>query len=138
MSGSRFECLNPNIFPVRPRPVGTQCSSRLDLVEKGLVLWLQQKTPFGGARCLERRCHYYGKLPNESFGVWATSAGDVNNDGLGDVIVGGPRFHLNGVDTGRAYIFYGPVSGSMIAAEADVIIFGGSAARGLICKRLIS
>src|SRR5438093_6124966 len=65
-----------------------------------------------------------GSFPNESFGAWVASAGDVNNDGVKDIIVGAPRFPLNGVDTGRAYIFYGPVSGSMIATEADAIIFG--------------
>ena len=65
-----------------------------------------------------------GSFPNESFGAWVASAGDVNNDGVQDIIVGAPRFPLNGADTGRAYIFYGPVAGSMIATNADVIIFG--------------
>jgi hypothetical protein len=65
-----------------------------------------------------------GSFPNESFGAWVASAGDVNNDGVQDIIVGAPRFPLNGADTGRAYIFYGPVAGSMIATDADVIIFG--------------
>jgi hypothetical protein len=51
-------------------------------------------------------------------------AGDVNGDGINDVIVGAPRFPLNGVDTGRAYVFYGPISGSLIATQADVTIFG--------------
>jgi hypothetical protein len=41
MFGSRFQCSNPNIFPVRPRPIEAWCSTRLDLVEKGFLLWLQ-------------------------------------------------------------------------------------------------
>jgi hypothetical protein len=65
-----------------------------------------------------------GSFSNESFGAWVASAGDVNNDGVQDIIVGAPRFPLNGAGTGRAYIFYGPVTGSMIATDADVIIFG--------------
>jgi len=65
-----------------------------------------------------------GSFSNESFGAWVASAGDVNNDGVQDIIVGAPRFPLDGADTGRAYIFYGPVSGSMVATEADAIIFG--------------
>ena len=60
----------------------------------------------------------------DSLGISVASAGDVNNDGVQDIIIGAPRFPLNGADTGRVYIFYGPVSGSMIATEADVIIFG--------------
>ena len=65
-----------------------------------------------------------GSFPNESFGASVASAGDVNGDGVNDIIVGAPRFPLNGNDTGRAYIFYGPVAGSLIATDADVIIFG--------------
>ena len=60
----------------------------------------------------------------DNLGISVASAGDVNNDGVQDIIIGAPRFPLNGADTGRVYIFYGPVSGSMIATEADVIIFG--------------
>ena len=65
-----------------------------------------------------------GSFPNESFGAWVASAGDMNGDGIPDLIVGAPRFPLNGNDTGRAYIFYGPVAGSLIATDADAIIFG--------------
>ena len=65
-----------------------------------------------------------GSFPNESFGAWVASAGDVNDDGVQDIIVGAPRFPLNGADTGRAYIFYGPIAGSMIATDAEVIIVG--------------
>ena len=65
-----------------------------------------------------------GSFDNESFGASVAMAGDVNGDGINDVIVGAPRFPLNGVDTGRAYVFYGPISGSLIATQADVTIFG--------------
>jgi hypothetical protein len=65
-----------------------------------------------------------GSFPNESFGASVASAGDMNGDGIPDLIVGAPRFPLNGNDTGRAYIFYGPVAGSLIATDADAIIFG--------------
>ncbi|HEU0209138.1 MAG TPA: hypothetical protein VFQ78_09170 [Candidatus Udaeobacter sp.] len=65
-----------------------------------------------------------GSFANESFGASIASAGDVNGDGVNDIIIGAPRFPLNGADTGRAYIFFGPVAGSLIASQADVIIFG--------------
>src|SRR5438128_5805576 len=51
-----------------------------------------------------------GSFPNESFGASVASAGDVNGDGINDVIIGAPRFPLNGADTGRAYIFFGPIA----------------------------
>src|SRR5712691_5919566 len=65
-----------------------------------------------------------GSFSNESFGASVASAGDLNGDGINDVIVGAPRFPLNGADTGRAYVFFGPIAGSLIATEADAIIFG--------------
>ena len=65
-----------------------------------------------------------GSFSNESFGASVASAGDVNGDGINDVIVGAPRFPLDGVGPGRAYVFFGPIAGAMIATEADAILFG--------------
>lgn len=65
-----------------------------------------------------------GSFSNESFGASVASAGDLNGDGTNDLIIGAPRFPLDGADTGRAYVFYGPIAGSMIATDADAIIFG--------------
>ena len=65
-----------------------------------------------------------GSFANESFGASIASAGDINGDGVNDIIVGAPRFPLNGADTGRAYVFFGPVTGSLIATQANAIIFG--------------
>src|SRR6185369_17119076 len=64
-----------------------------------------------------------GSFSNESFGA-SVASGDLDGDGINDLIVGAPRFPLNGNDTGRSYVFYGPVAGSMIATDADAILFG--------------
>jgi len=64
-----------------------------------------------------------GSFANESFGA-SVASGDLDGDGISDLIVGAPRFPLNGADTGRAYVFYGPVAGSIIASDADAIVFG--------------
>ncbi len=52
------------------------------------------------------------------FGSAVSSAGDVNDDGFGDVIIGAP-LHLDesGSQTGRAFVFYGSESG--IGSSAD-------------------
>ena len=57
----------------------------------------------------------------------ATAMGDFNGDGYGDLVVGS-----NGYDTstalqnmGRAYVFWGPLSGTETPATADVIFVGG-------------
>jgi hypothetical protein len=65
-----------------------------------------------------------GSFDNESFGASIASAGDINGDGVNDIVIGAPRFPLNGAGTGRAYVFFGPVTGSLIATQADAIIFG--------------
>ncbi|MBK7305565.1 MAG: FG-GAP repeat protein [Chitinophagaceae bacterium] len=49
---------------------------------------------------------------NASFGRSVSSAGDVNGDGYGDVIIGAPNFD-DGVnaDEGRAFVYYGSATG---------------------------
>ena len=55
---------------------------------------------------------------NNFFGYSVSSAGDVNNDGYGDVVVGAYGYNSN---TGRAYVYYG---GSSMDNVADVTITG--------------
>jgi hypothetical protein len=57
----------------------------------------------------------------DNFGQSVSGAGDVNNDGFGDVIVGASGYSSN---TGRAYIYYG---GSSMNTVADVTMTGGAA-----------
>ena len=52
-----------------------------------------------------------GSQANAWFGFSVASAGDVNGDGLADVIVGAPDPYLLNVsetDVGRAFVYYGP------------------------------
>ena len=65
-----------------------------------------------------------GTFASESLGASVASAGDVNGDGVPDIVVGAPRFPLNGNGTGRAYVFYGPVMGVISAASANATLFG--------------
>ncbi|MFA5772076.1 MAG: FG-GAP-like repeat-containing protein, partial [Thermoplasmata archaeon] len=58
------------------------------------------------------------------FGYSVSTAGDVNNDGYDDVLVGAPRTTVGGqAYVGSAYIFYG--SASMASATAANITFYG-------------
>jgi hypothetical protein len=62
-----------------------------------------------------------GETANDLFGISVSSAGDVNNDGYDDVIVGAHWNDRNGGDAGSAYIYYG---GSDMDTTVDVILSG--------------
>ena len=61
---------------------------------------------------------------NELLGTSVSRAGDLNSDGVDDLVIGGPRPNLNGAGPGHAYVFFGPVTGRHSANEADVILQG--------------
>jgi hypothetical protein len=68
----------------------------------------------------------YGSNAGDLFGWSVADAGDVNNDGYDDIIIGAPGW---GADRGRAYIFHGRATSSWSAtydadADADVILTG--------------
>ncbi|PIZ54139.1 hypothetical protein COY26_00030 [Candidatus Woesearchaeota archaeon CG_4_10_14_0_2_um_filter_33_10] len=62
----------------------------------------------------------------DMFGIETASAGDVNGDGYSDVVVGALYSKVNGIFTGRAFIFYGSnnLLSSINSASADVRING--------------
>ena len=71
-----------------------------------------------------------GEAIRDSFGSGVGGAGDVNNDGRGDVLVGASTNDASGTDSGRAYIFSG-MDGSLIRplnAEAAGDGFGAGTA----------
>ena len=71
----------------------------------------------------------FGERSGDQLGAAVASAGDVNGDGLGDLIVGAPYFDVPGadeqpvLDVGRAYLVLGPATGVM----APVATFDGLA-----------
>src|SRR6266550_3848250 len=60
----------------------------------------------------------------DNLGISVASAGDVNNDGFDDIIIGARSNDTRGIQSGRVYLFYGPISGSLAATDADAIISG--------------
>jgi hypothetical protein len=58
-----------------------------------------------------------GGVPDESLGWSIASAGDVNGDGYGDVIVGAPWADYPEGNEGRAYVYYGSASGLSTTAD---------------------
>jgi FG-GAP repeat/Cep192 domain 4/Putative metal-binding motif len=69
---------------------------------------------------------FLGEAPWDIAGWPAASAGDVNGDGFGDLLIGAQWNDAGGVDAGAAYLWYGPVSGTHDLSDADVVIIGES------------
>jgi len=65
-----------------------------------------------------------GLTANDQFGISVSTAGDVNGDGYGDVIVGANLNDAGGSNAGRAYIYFG---GSSMNNTADIILTGAAA-----------
>ena len=65
-----------------------------------------------------------GEAADDRFGISVSSAGDLNGDGYGDVIVGASENDAGGVNAGRAYIYLG---GAVMNNTADVVLNGVAA-----------
>lgn len=52
-----------------------------------------------------------GTADNELFGWSISTAGDVNGDGFGDIVVGAPQYSNGEINEGRIYVFSGNTSG---------------------------
>jgi hypothetical protein len=64
-----------------------------------------------------------GGAANDRSGTSVAAAGDVNGDGLGDLIVGAPRTGFGG--NGRAFVVFGNTSGNAINLSAIATGSGG-------------
>ncbi|MEO1132080.1 MAG: hypothetical protein AAFX40_05160 [Cyanobacteria bacterium J06639_1] len=65
-----------------------------------------------------------GNSNTDEFGHILSSAGDLNGDGLNDLIVGAPFADANGEDSGRAYVIFGSDDG--FPAQLDVADLNGA------------
>ncbi|WP_420385204.1 FG-GAP-like repeat-containing protein [Roseivirga sp.] len=63
-----------------------------------------------------------GNQHNAFFGYGISTAGDVNNDGYDDIIIGAMGYDDGQSNTGRAYIYHG--SASRLSSSASLIING--------------
>ena len=71
-----------------------------------------------------------GEAAGDLVGVSVDTAGDVNGDGVDDLLLGASGEDTEATDAGAAYVLYGPVSGSFDLSLADVKITGWGAFDG--------
>jgi hypothetical protein len=81
----------------------------------------------GGTRLPDYDVKIMGANAGDQAGSSVDSAGDVDGDGFGDLIIGGPTSDVGGEDSGGAWLVFGPVSGTMDLNAADVQLSGGAA-----------
>ena len=65
-----------------------------------------------------------GANSGDLVGYAVANAGDVNNDGYDDLLIGGPEEDSGGNDAGAAWLFFGPVSTSVSVTAADATFQG--------------
>ncbi len=68
-----------------------------------------------------------GEAADDYFGARLASAGDLDGDGLGDIVVGAPRHDAGGTNTGAVYVFTTPPAGTVYASAADAKLTGSLA-----------
>jgi hypothetical protein len=67
-----------------------------------------------------------GDSASDEFGRDAVGV-DFDGDGFGDLVITAPASDANGTDSGSAYLFYGPLTGSALSAsDADLVLEGGT------------
>ena len=68
---------------------------------------------------------FSGEVADDEFGISVASAGDVDNDGYSDVIIGAHGNDAGGLDAGRVYVFSGQTGDTLYVftgeAEGDVM-----------------
>ena len=67
---------------------------------------------------------YTGRTSGDLVGYSVSAAGDVNNDGFADVLVGGPEEDTGGNDAGAAWLLLGPLDGDHSLQTADATFVG--------------
>lgn len=76
---------------------------------------------------------HVGEQANSHAGTTLASGGDLNGDGLPDMIVGAPDLDLDSPDVGAVYVVHGPAtySGSLSAAHSRLLGVEGAGRAGI-------
>ncbi|MFA6027846.1 MAG: integrin alpha, partial [Patescibacteria group bacterium] len=90
-----------------------------------------QATPYAGTISLaDADAEFTGEVAGDDAGISVSSAGDINNDGYDDIIIGAWFNNDGGSYAGAAYLIYGQAiqySGTISLADADAEFTGEAA-----------
>ena len=74
---------------------------------------------------------FEGEAAGDEAGEQVRSAGDTDDDGYADILIGGYQHEESATDEGAAYLFLGPVSGSLSLGSADARFLGETEDAGM-------
>ena len=83
--------------------------------------------PMVGTGLLADSLQLRGDMAGDAFGFAVAGVGDVNGDGLNDVLIGAPGEDSSGAEAGAAYLFYGPITENLDAIDAAAVFHGEAA-----------
>ncbi|MFC1598149.1 integrin alpha [Patescibacteria group bacterium] len=78
----------------------------------------------GDLRLLQADAKLAGEAEGDHAGYSAAFAGDIDADGIDDILVGAYGNDAAGEDAGTAYLVHGPVSGDVSLSQADITLPG--------------
>ena len=81
--------------------------------------------PLGGSSDLaDANATFMGEHKDDHAGMSVAGAGDVNGDGFDDILIGAHFNSDGGPQSGKAYLFYGPLEGAYELGGADAYFVG--------------
>ena len=67
-----------------------------------------------------------GESAGDEVGTAVAAVGDLNGDGLDDVLLGAPYDDIDAIDAGTAYVVFGGITGTLDLSGADARLIGES------------
>ena len=88
--------------------------------------WLVRGPVTASGSISDADARFVAEGAGDALGTSVAGLGDVNGDGAQDIAIGAPVSNAYGGGTrpGRVYVFSMPLSGSILAADADLVIQG--------------
>ena len=88
------------------------------------AVWILTGPATSGGSLADAGGRWLGALANDAAGQELAAAGDVDQDGLADLLIGAPGEDTGGAYAGAAYLVSGPATGSNLLSAATAMFHG--------------
>jgi Putative metal-binding motif/FG-GAP repeat len=103
--------------------IGSQFNSTYGTYAGSLYLLLGSTTATGTLNAIDTAAQIYGVVDYDFMGR-GFDLGDLDGDGFADLIVSAYAEDTAGAEAGAVYVYYGPVTGSMVGTDAETTLLG--------------